>query len=195
MKNKKFNTYTITACGILGAVSTVLMFMSFSVPFMPSFIKLDFSELPALLAAFSYGPMAGVAVCAIKNLINVFATTTGGVGELSNFLLGCMFVVPAGLVYRKFKSKKGAFAGALIGAVIMAVVSVFSNYYIIYPVYTVFMPMEVIISMYSAILHVDNLWQALLIFNMPFTFMKGMLNLLLAMWIYKPLSPILKNRR
>ena len=195
MKNKKFNTYTITACGILGAVSTVLMFMSFSVPFMPSFIKLDFSELPALLAAFSYGPMAGVAVCAIKNLINVFATTTGGVGELSNFLLGCMFVVPAGLVYRKFKSKKGAFAGALIGAVIMAVVSVFSNYYIIYPVYTVFMPMEVIISMYSAILHVDNLWQALLIFNMPFTFMKGVLNLLLAMWIYKPLSPILKNRR
>ena len=195
MKNKKFNTYTITACGLLGAVSTVLMFFSFNVPFMPSFIKLDFSELPALLAAFSYGPTAGVAVCAIKNIINVFATTTGGVGELSNFMLGCMFVAPAGFIYRKFRTKKGAFAGALVGALVMATASVFTNYYVVYPVYTLFMPMDVIISMYSAIYPVDNLWQALLIFNMPYTFFKGMLNLILAMWIYKPLSPLLKGKK
>ena len=195
MKRKKVNIYKITACGILGAVSTLLMFFSFSVPFMPSFIKLDFSELPALLAAYSYGPLAGVAVCAIKNLINVFATTTGGVGELSNFMLGCMFVIPAGAIYNKFKSKKGAFVGALAGAFVMATVSVFTNYYVVYPVYTLFMPMEVIISMYNAIYPVDNLWQALVIFNMPYTFFKGMLNLILAMWIYKPLSPLLKGRK
>ena len=195
MRNKKFNTYTITACSLLGAVSTVLMFFSFNVPLMPSFIKLDFSELPALIAAYSYGPLAGVAVCAIKNLINVFATTTGGVGELSNFMLGCMFVVPAGVIYRKFKTKKGAFAGALAGAFVMATASVFTNYYVVYPVYTLFMPMETILGMYSAIYPVDNLWQALVIFNMPFTFFKGIFNLILAMWVYKPLSPLLKGKK
>lgn len=195
MKRKSLNIHKITVCGILGAVSTVLMFFSFNVPFMPSFIKLDFSELPALLAAYSYGPLAGVAVCAVKNIINAFATTTGGVGELSNFLLGSMFVIPAGFIYRIFKSKKGAFAGAMVGAVTMAVASIFFNYYIVYPVYTLFMPIEVIISMYSAIMPVESLRQALVIFNMPFTFLKGMLNLILAMWVYKPLSPLLKNKR
>ena len=187
------NTQFITVCGLFGAVSAVLMFFSFNVPLMPSFIKMDFSELPALLASFSYGPLAGVAVCAIKNLINVFATTTGGVGELSNFMLGSMFVIPAGLIYKKFKTKKGAFAGALIGALVMATVSVFTNYYVVYPVYTIFMPMETIIGMYSAIYPVENLWQALIIFNMPYTFIKGMVNVVIAMWIYKPLSPIFKK--
>ncbi len=195
MKRKKLNIYKITACGILGATSTILMFFSFNVPFMPSFIKLDFSELPALLAAYSYGPLAGVAVCAVKNLLNIFSTTTGGVGELSNFLLGSMFVVPAGVIYNKIKTRKGAFLGALVGAVVMAMASVITNYYIVYPVYTLFMPMDVIISMYNAILPVDSLWHALLVFNMPFTFVKGMINLLLAMWIYKPLSPLLNNKR
>ena len=187
------NTQFITVCGLFGAVSAVLMFFSFNVPLMPSFIKMDFSELPALLASFSYGPLAGVAVCAIKNLINVFATTTGGVGELSNFMLGSMFVIPAGLIYKKFKTKKGACAGALIGALVMATVSVFTNYYVVYPVYTIFMPMETIIGMYSAIYPVENLWQALIIFNMPYTFIKGMVNVVIAMWIYKPLSPIFKK--
>ena len=110
------NTQFITVCGLFGAVSAVLMFFSFNVPLMPSFIKMDFSELPALLASFSYGPLAGVAVCAIKNLINVFATTTGGVGELSNFMLGSMFVIPAGLIYKKFKTKNGCYR--LVTAVI-----------------------------------------------------------------------------
>lgn len=183
----------LTLCGILGGVATVLMFFSFNVPLMPSFIKMDFSELPALLAAYSYGPLAGVAVCFIKNILNLFSSSTGGVGELSNFMLGCMFVVPAGLVYSKVKTKKSAFIGALLGAVTMAVLSVVTNYYIVYPVYTAFMPMEVIMGMYQAILPaVKNLWQALIIFNMPFTFIKAMANVVMAMWIYKPLSPLLK---
>ena len=103
----------ITVTGILGAVSTILMMLSFSVPFMPSFIKMDFSELPALIASFSMGPWAGVTVCLIKNLINVTMTTTGGVGELSNFLLGCLFVIPAGWIYRIRHNRKMALIGAV----------------------------------------------------------------------------------
>lgn len=196
MNKTTYRTHRLVTCAMLGAVASILMFFNFNVPLMPSFIKMDFSELPALLAAYSYGPVAGVTVCLIKNLVNLMSSSTGGVGELSNFMLGCMFVVPAGMVYKKFRSQKGAFAGALLGAVSMAVFSVITNYYIVYPVYTAFMPMEVIMGMYQAILpSVNSLWQALIIFNMPFTFIKGVLNLLMCMFIYKPLSPLLKGRK
>lgn len=189
-------TRKLTGTAMLAAVAGVLMFFSFNVPLMPSFIKMDFSELPALMAAFAYGPAAGVTVCLVKNLINLFFTTTGGVGELSNFALGAMFSFTAGIIYQKMKNKKGAILGALIGSAVMAIVSVFSNYYIVYPVYTAFMPMEAILGLYRAINpNIENLWQALLIFNMPFTFLKGLANLLITALIYKPLSPILHGRK
>ena len=190
-----FQIRKMTVTAILAAVSTVLMFLSFNVPFMPSFIKMDFSELPALIAAFAYGPLSGVIVCLIKNLINLLSTQTGGVGELSNFILGCAFVLPAGLIYKHKKTKKSAVLGALLGAVIMAAFSMVSNYYIVYPIYTKFMPMDVIIAAYSSILpSIKNLWQALFVFNLPFTFAKGLVNVLIATLIYKPLSPILKGK-
>ena len=185
----------LTVTAMLAAVATVLMFFSFNVPLMPSFIKLDFSELPALLAAFAFGPLSGAAVCLVKNLVNLLFTTTGGVGELSNFLLGACFVVPAGWIYRRWKTRRGALAGALTGALAMAVIGVFTNYYVVYPVYTAFMPMEVILGMYRAINPaVETLWDALIWFNMPFTFLKGLCSVVMAFVIYKPLSPILKGR-
>jgi riboflavin transporter FmnP len=194
MQKKKMNVRTITMTGLFGALSAVLMMFSFNVPLMPSFIKMDFSELPALIAAFSMGPVSGMMVCLVKNLINLMFSTTGGVGELSNFILGCAFVVPAGLIYKHSKSKKTALIGALAGAVIMAVFSVFSNYFIVYPVYTMFMPMEAIIGMYQAIYPgVDNLLEALIIFNMPFTFIKGLFSVIITFIIYKHISPIIKG--
>ncbi len=189
------NLRKTTATAMLGATSAVLMFISFSVPFMPSFIKVDFSELPALLAAFTYGPLYGVLVCLVKNLINLAFTTTGGVGELSNFLLGCMFVVPAGLIYRLKKTKSNAFLAAITGAATMAGLSVLTNYYLTYPVYANFMPMEVIIGAYQTINPlVENLWDALIWFNVPFTFAKGMVSVIVTMLIYKPLRPILRGK-
>ena len=179
---------------LLSAVATVLMMLSFNVPLMPSFIKLDLSELPALLASFLFGPISGATVCLVKNLVNVLFTTTGGVGELSNFILGVCFVVPAGLIYRFKKSRSSALIGSLAGAVLMAVVSVFSNYYVTYPVYTAFMPMDVILDMYRAINpNVETLWDALIWFNMPFTFVKGLLSVALSFLIYKPLSHLFKK--
>lgn len=184
----------LTMTAMLSAVATVLMFFSFNVPLMPSFIKLDFSELPALLAAYAFGPISGATVCLVKNLVNVLFTTTGGVGELSNFLLGACFVIPAGSVYKLHKGRKSALAGAVLGAVVMAVTGVFINYFVVYPVYTAFMPMEAILGMYRAINPgVKDLWDALIWFNMPFTFIKGMCSVAMAFVIYKPLSPVLKG--
>lgn len=190
---QKIRKLTVTA--ILAAVAAVLMFLQFSVPVMPGFIKMDVSNFPALIAAYAFGPVSGVGVCLIKNLINLFSTSTGGVGELSDFILGCMMVIPAGLIYKRKKTRGGAFLGSLVGAVCMAGFSLLTNYYITYPIYTKFMTMEEIIAAYQLILpRVQTLWQALLIFNVPFTFVKGMLCAALTFLVYKPLSPILKGK-
>ena len=181
---------------VLGAAASALMFVGLHVPLMPSFLQLDFSELPALIASFSLGPLSGVSVCLIKNLVHLFATSTGGVGELSNFLLGAAFVLPAGLIYKKRKNRAGALAGALIGSAAMALLSLPSNYFIVYPAYCLVMPMEAILDLYRAINpNVNGLWDALIWFNLPFTFVKGLLNTAVTFLIYKRVSPILKGTK
>lgn len=161
---------------------------------MPSFLKLDFSEVPALIAAYSLGPVSGVIVCLVKNLINMTATTTGCVGELSNFLLGCMLVVPAGMIYKYKRNRIGALVGALVGSVIMGLGSLLTNYYIVYPVYYNFLPYEAILGMYQALYpKVNDLWDCLLVFNLPFTVMKGLLCAVITFVIYKPVSIVMKT--
>ena len=104
----KFNTRVLTGTAMLAAVATVLMYMEFPIPIMPAFIKLDVSELPALIASFAYGPVAGIVVCLIKNLIKLPSTSTAAVGELFNFVMGALFVGVAGMVYRFKKTRSGA---------------------------------------------------------------------------------------
>ena len=184
----------LTVTAMLSAIAFVLMFLDFSVPLMPAFIKMDVSELPALLAAFALGPVYGAAVCLVKNLIHLMITSTAGAGELCNFLLGASFVVPAGLIYKLMKSRKGAILGSVGGAVIMALCSIPINYFITYPAYVVAygMPLDAIIGMYQAIRPSANgLLDCLITFNAPFTLFKGLVDVVLCFLIYKPLSPIL----
>ncbi len=192
---KPVNIRYVTVTAMLSAVAFILMFLDFSVPFMPAFIKMDISELPALIGAFSMGPVCGVIVCLVKNLIHLLITTTGGVGEFSNFLLGAVFVAPAGWIYKRKKTRKRALWGSFAGAALMAVVSVFSNYFIVYPFYTMIMPIDQIVAMYQAIFpSVNGLLECLIVFNMPFTFLKGILSVVITFLIYKHISPVLKGR-
>lgn len=191
----KFNTRKLVTTAMLGAIATVLMFFSFSVPFMPSFIKLDISELPALIASFATGPLSGVCVCLIKNLVNVTQSTTGGVGEFSNFLLGVCFVLPAGLIYKYHKNRRGAIIGSIAGAVMMGICSVPINYFITYPMYMNFLPLEHIIKAYQAIFPgVDGLLGCLVTFNLPYTIMKGILCAVITFIIYKHISVLIKGK-
>ena len=179
----------IAVTAMLSAISFVLMFLDFPVPFMPSFVQMDISELPALLAAFSLGPVYGMVVCLVKNLLHLLITSTAGAGELCNFLLGASFVIPAGLIYKLRKSRSGAIIGALF--------SIPLNYFITYPVYVVAygMPLDAIIGMYQAIRPgVNGLLECLITFNAPFTLVKGLLDAVLCFLIYKPLSPLLHGR-
>ena len=190
-------THKLTVTAMLSAVAFALMFIEFPIPaLIPSFVKLDISDLPELLAAFSLGPLYGVAVTFLKNLlfIIIHGTSSNYVGELFNFLMGSVFALSAGCIYHWKKTRSGALLGSVVGAVLMAALSVPLNYFVVYPAYVICygMPMDAIIGMYQAILpSADSLFKCLTIFNMPFTFCKGMLDVLLCFLVYKPLSPLL----
>lgn len=192
---KQVNVRYLTATAMLTAVAYILMFLDFSIPVLiPSFIKMDLSELPALIGSFAMGPMCGVIVCLLKNLLHLTITTTGGVGELSNFILGAAFVLPAGLIYKHKKTRKSALIGSLLGAAFMGVLSIVSNYFLVYPFYYNFMPEETVLAAYQAILPgMKNILQCLICFNMPFTVVKGLISVIITFVIYKSLSPILKG--
>ena len=195
-KSSKVGVRYLTVTAMLSAIAYILMFIDFPIPFLiPSFIQMDISELPALIGAFAMGPACGVFICLVKNLLHLFITSTGGVGELSNFLLGVAFVLPAGLLYKHKKGKKSAVNGALMGAVLMGLVSIPINYFLTYPIYYNFMPQEVILEAYRAIIpSMKNILQCLICFNMPFTIVKGLCSVGITMLTYKHLSPILKGK-
>ncbi len=187
---------SIAVTGVLSGVAFILQLIEFPVPmFVPPFIKFDFSDLPALIGAYALGPVYGIAIEFIKNLIHVMFSGSFGVGELSNFLLGAVFVGVAGAIYKRKKTKNGALIASLAGAVAMAAVSLPSNYFVVYPVYYNFMPEETILAAYQLIMpSLQNIFQCLLFINVPFTFVKGMIDVVITFMIYKHLSPILKGK-
>ena len=120
---KKNTTHNLTVAAMLSAVAFILMFIEFPLPMLiPSFVKMDFSDLPALLGAFALGPVYGVVISFMKNLLHIIikGTSTACVGELCNFMLGAVFSALAGFIYKHRKSRKTAIIGAVAGAVAMA---------------------------------------------------------------------------
>ena len=196
---KQVKTHHITVSAMLSALAFVLMYIEISVPIMPAFVKFDFSDLPALLGAFALGPIYGVIIELVKNLLHLIVSQSMFIGELSNFILGAVFTFIAGFIYRLHKTKRMALIAGLSGAVIMGIVSIFSNLFIVYPVYvSVYFggDVNVCISMYQAIvpmLHLDSLLSCLLIFNLPFTIVKGIIDVLITFAVYKKISPIIKS--
>ncbi len=179
----------------MAAISALLMQIQIGIPLLPNFLKLDISDFPALIAGYAYGPLAGIWVCLVKNVLHLTVTTTGGVGELSNFLLGVCFVLPAAWIYRiGKKTKKSAFIGAVVGTVFMSVTGIFTNFYIVYPLYYYVMGLTIedLMHMYQSKLpSVQDLWQALAIFNLPLTLVKGALCTAITFLVYKHISPVL----
>lgn len=196
-KQKKIETRTIVACGMLAAVAIILQYIEIPVPMlMPAFIKFDFSDLPALIGAFAFGPIAGIVIELVKNLLHCAVSQSATVGELSNFILGAVFTGVAGFIYQRDKTKKNAIIGGVVGAVVMGIISVPSNNFIVYPFYYNFMPKEAVLGAYQVILpSMKSIMQCLIVFNVPFTIIKGLLSVLITMFIYKPLSPILKGTK
>ncbi len=194
MTNRETKTHTtkLVITAMLTAVAFVLQYIEVSIPIVPSFLKLDFSDIPELIGAFVIGPLYGVIICFVKNLLHLPFGSSAGVGELANFLMGAVFAFTAGIIYKHRKTKKTAMLACLSGAAAMAVMSVVINWFIVYPAYAQMWfggDMNVIIGMYKTLLPAsDTLMKSLLIFNLPFTFAKGIIDAIVTMFIYKPLS-------
>lgn len=198
-KTKNANkTRIIAGCGVLTAVAAVLQFIEVSIPIMPSFIKLDFSDLPAILGAFAYGPLAGVLIELLKNVIHLPFTGSMMIGELSNFMLGAVFACVAGYMYKQKKNIGNAIIGGVAGAIAMGLVAIVTNFFIIYPLYysVLGFPEEAVLGMYQIIRpSTGSVAEALIVFNFPFTVVKGMISVIVTMLIYKPLRPLLKGKQ
>ena len=192
MKNKR--TRKIISAAMLAAVSFVLRFLELPMPLSPAFARFDFSDLPALIGAFAYGPLWGVVIELIKNLLHLMRSATGGVGELANFLMGAALVLPAGLIYKRHKSRKRALIGCVAGSLCMGVMAALMNHFVLLPLFQMFMPMEEMIAAFASFIpFIDSRLDVVLWNALPMNILKGAVISLITMLLYKRLSPILKG--
>ncbi len=196
MSNRKpLSVQYMTRIAILGALSAILFMIEIPVI---AFYKLDVSTLPALLGGFSMGPLAGLAILAIKDIFGLLHSSSMYVGELADFIMGAAYVLPAALIYRYRKTRKGALTGVIVGSLAMIAVSVLVNWKIMIPFYmTAFnYPIESIVAMAQGVMpFVDTEWELLLYVTAPFNLLKGIVLSALTFLLYKRLSPLLHVRK
>lgn len=189
---KKLSVSKMTKIAMLSVLAFVIMQLELMIPIFPSFLKLDMSDLPALIGAFAMGPMAGVAIEAVKNILHLLQTSTGGVGELANFAIGSAIVIPSAIIYAKNKSKKSAVIGLLVGTLSMAIVGALANYFVLIPFYTAFMPIDTIVELGTIVNPSINSVATLVLFGIvPFNLFKGLVLSALTLVLYKRISPVL----
>lgn len=185
----------LTATAMLGALSGLLMLVEFPLGFIaPSFYKLDLAEVPVMIGTFAFGPVQGIVIEAVKIIVKLIlkGSTTGLVGDLANFIIGCAMVLPAGFIYKHRKTKKNAVIGMLVSTLVMAVAGVFLNAYVMIPMYSAFMPIEQIIEAGKAIIPwVKDTFTFCLFCVLPFNLIKGILVSVIVTVIYKPLSRLI----
>ncbi|MDR1516205.1 MAG: ECF transporter S component [Synergistaceae bacterium] len=185
----------LTTTALLATVASILMFIDFALPIFPSFLKMDFSEVPGLLAAIAVGPYSGIMVELVKNLINLPHTTTGGVGEFASFTIGSALVIPAGVLYRRSNTNAGAALALLAGVTTMTAAAALANYYVLLPLYGKLVPIDTILAMYSEVNpYVDTVPKLILTSIVPFNIIKGTVITLISFALYKRLRRILSGR-
>lgn len=175
MKQKDLTTYIKVA--LLSAIAVILMYIDFPViPIFP-WLKIDLSEVPVLMGAFAFGPMIGVVIELMKNiLIIVFkGTHTGFVGEIANFIVGISLVVPAAMIYKRNKTKTSAIVGMIVGILALEIVGIIANVYFLLPAYGMKMDPS-------------QLMQYVTVGLLPFNGIKGIIVSISTYLLYKRLS-------
>ena len=188
------STRTITMTALLAAISYVLAFLEFPVPLSPSFARMDLSDLPALIGTFAFGPVTGVMIELIKNVLQLLSSSTGGIGELANFIMGASYVLVAGFIYKYKKTKKMAMWACGISSIVMGIVAAIVNYLILLPLFETFMPLDQLIASFGEFLPFIKTKLDVVVFNaLPFNMIKGMVIGAVTMMVYKKLTPVLKG--
>lgn len=195
---KRVDVRRLVLIAMLGGISAVLMLFEFSVPFVPPFIELDFSELAIIIGGFVMGPVEGLLIILIKVLLNLVmnGTTTMGVGELMNFCVSAFYMVPSVLIYRKLRTRKGAAISLVCGTLIVSILATLTNYFIMFPIYAwaYKMPIDALVQMGAAVnSHVDSLLSLMLWSVLPFNLFKYTLVSVITFLVYKRLAGFLRN--
>jgi len=200
MKNSKAKF--VAKVGVLSALASAIMFIETPLPFMPPFLKLDLSEIIVLLGAFALGPLAGMTIELVKNMVHLPFTITGGVGELANFIVGCALVVPAAWIYKRNKSIKTAIKGLIIGSLSMVVLASLVNYFVMIPLYVEIFAKQYNITAEQSLQNIIQMsakenqgiadLNTLILFGIvPFNIIKVIIVSLLTFVTYKRVSPLL----
>lgn len=196
---KLFNTKNIVLMAVFAALGGVLMTLEFPIPLIaPGFYKLDLSEIPILIGSFIMGPIAGVIMEAVKILLKILliGSSTAYVGDFANFCVGCCLILPASIIYKKNKSKKGALIGVGVGTALMATVGAMLNYFVMIPFYVKAfgMPLDSIIAAGASINSlISNKFTFVLICVVPFNLLKGIIDSLITFLVYKRISAFIKK--
>ncbi len=193
--SKSFSLDRLVKVGILAALAYVLMFVQMPIPIAPPFMKLDLADVPALIGGFAMGPWYGVLIQLIKNVLNLSKTMTGGVGELSNFIVGSTYVLVSAYIYKNKKTKKTSIIALAFGVLAMTALATLSNAFVVFPVYgkVMHMDLEAFAGMVGSNGLVNN-YVTLMIFSIaPFNIIKGTVEAIVTELIYKRISPIIKS--
>lgn len=200
IQEKVFTTRMMAMVGMFSAIAAILMLFEIPLPFLaPFFYKIDLSEVPAMIATFAFGPVAGVMVVFFKVVLNLFinSTTTVFVGEFANFMVGCSLILPAAIVYEFKKTKKNAITAMAVGTIAMTIFGSFFNAVYLLPTFSKLYGMELdaLIAFGTAINpNITNVTSFVILAVAPFNLIKGIVVSIVTMIIYKPLSPIIKSR-
>ncbi|WP_242217241.1 ECF transporter S component [Bacillus cereus group sp. BfR-BA-01380] len=169
MKQQK-SVVKMMSVAMLSSIAYLLMMLDFPFPGLPPFLKIDFSDVPALIVAIIFGPLSGVIVEAIKNVLyyGIQGSLTGvPVGEVANFIAGCLFILPASILFRKHQTVKSLTTGLMLGAICMTLIMSVLNYFIILPAYTWFLGQPAMSS--------GAMRQTIVAAILPFNLIKGII--------------------
>ena len=182
----------MTRIAILAAAASILFLLEIPIV---AFYKLDLSNIPVMLGAFSMGTVPGLIILGLKSAIGLLHSSSAGVGELADFIMGAALLIPASLIYHRNKSRKSALIGMVVGTICTAVVGVLVNKFIMLPFYmgAFHMDMDAIVAS-AKVGGIDSEWKLLLLITGPFNLLKGAVLSIVTFLIYKPLSPILHEK-
>lgn len=169
-KKQKLNVKAFVSIGMLSSIAFLLMLLNFPLPLLPNFLLVDFSDIPVLIATLIFGPIAGVLVELLKNVLHYFLTgsATGvPVGQIANFIAGVVFILPTYYIYTKLNSRKGMTVGLIVGTLAMGIMMSILNYFVILPAYTFFLGFPAMSAPETRLIVVTGI--------LPFNIIKGVI--------------------
>lgn len=192
----KFTTRQAVTIAMLAAIAIILSFFEIQIPIFPSFLKLDVADLPVVIGAISFGPVGGIFVTLIRNLVQLTRTSTGGIGDLANFVIASSLCIPLSLIYRKFKTGKSYVLGAVVGVIVMTVVACILNYTVLIPTFSVVFgaPIEAFVGMAQQINSKVVSFETLVLFAVgPFNLLKGTIVVLISYPLWNVLKKVIRK--